>query len=138
MTAVLLILVPINVDEKEALAVFCLLTSNESFKAEVTHANLASNKEYQETLENLKKKMLDYLIETGDPRMKDPDTKVFMNTPYYAMQGIPTGGLFLKEWNTLDSLGKMEAIKTQYQAIDENKKKLENMGWDLTIIDDID
>jgi len=100
--------------------------------------NLVNNNEYQETMENLKNKMIDYLIKTGDPRMKGPYTKVFLNTPYYAMQGIPTGGLFLKEWNTLDSVGKMEAIKTQYQAIDDNKKKLENMGWDLSILEDLD
>jgi len=94
--------------------------------------NLAPNDKYKIRLERMKKKLVDYLTSTNDPRMLGNGKEdVFYNAPYFAMQGFETGGLFLKKWQALDSLGKAKAIENVEKNLDEQLDKLKKMGWDI-------
>jgi len=94
--------------------------------------NLAYKDEFIPLRDSLKTALEEYLIKTGDPRMKDGGNLVEMwiNAPFLAQKGIFTGGLWLDKWEALDSAGKAEAVKKERKKLEAQQRRLnEEFGW---------
>lgn len=92
--------------------------------------NLSLNNEYNELMQKMKKNLTEYLTATNDPRMiGNGNEQVFYNTPYFAHNGIESGGLFLKEWEAADSIKRANAIAKEKEKLNQQINKLREMGW---------
>ncbi len=90
--------------------------------------NLINSPEYRGIAEELKKELKEYLEQTGDLRMQDRQ-EVYYQAPYYAMKGLKSGGMLLKQWDQLNEEEKQLAVEREKRILEENRKKLTDMGW---------
>jgi len=90
--------------------------------------NLEGHEEHQDLLADMKEELQSYLVSRNDLRMSGRED-VYHNSPYYAMKGIESGGLFLKKWESLDDEQKKQAIERERKILEENKEILKNLGW---------
>jgi len=67
----------------------------------------------------MKEELQAYLVSRNDLRMSGKET-VYRNSPYYAMKGIESGGLFLKKWESLEEEQKQQVVDRERKILDEN------------------
>jgi len=90
--------------------------------------NLAGIEEHQELLTGMEEELQAYLVSRNDLRMSGKET-VYRNSPYYAMKGIESGGLFLKKWESLEEEQKQQVVDRERKILDENIEVLKELGW---------
>lgn len=86
--------------------------------------NLADNPRYNQIKQELHQKLMNYLEETGDPRILG-NPEIFDNAPYFFSHGMATGGLRPEQWKELSPEEKKEQKKEAEQLMENKLKRMQ-------------